>query len=267
MIDLSRIQALCFDVDGTIADTDDELVERLASFMDRLPFLSGREATRMARRIVMDAETPVNALYGLADRLGIDDELKRAVGHVKSLRQKRKEEIADLPDLGTDAESDEHRMVPDVRQMLHDLAAHYPMSCISTGTEERISAFLEHNEVRHLFVAVVGAQTTPRMKPFPDPLLFAAEQMGVAPEACLMIGDTTVDMQTATAAGAQAVGVLCGFGTRGELEREGAQLILDTTSDLQAVLDPASVEAEGEDPSESAEPGETVPGPSASRTV
>ena len=258
-LDLPRIQALCFDVDGTIADTDDEIVERLASFIDKLPFLSGREATRLARRIVMDAETPVNTLYGLADRLGIDDELKRAVGHVKSLWQRRAEEIAELPELGSDTSSDEHRMVPDVKEMLVDLATRYPLSCISTGSEERISAFLEHNGMRDLFVAVVGAQTTPRMKPYPDPLHYAAEKMGVPPEGCLMIGDTTVDMQTAQAAGAQAVGVLCGFGTRDELEREGAALILETTSDLQAVLDPESVEAEHDDPKESAEPGKAVP--------
>jgi HAD superfamily hydrolase (TIGR01549 family) len=258
-LDLPRIQALCFDVDGTLADTDDEIVERLATFIDKLPFLSGHEASRLARRIVMDAETPVNTLYGLSDRLGIDDELKQAVGYVKSFREKRAEELAEKPELGTDAASDEHRMVPDIKEMLVDLAGHFPISCISTGTEPRIRAFLEHNEIDHLFVAVVGAQTTPRMKPYPDPLEFAAEKMGVAPENCLMIGDTTVDMLTARAAGAQAVGVLCGFGTRDELEREGAALILDTTSDLQAVLDPASVEAEHDDPAESAEPGKDVP--------
>ena len=54
-----------------------------------------------------------------------------------------------------------------------------------------------------------------------------------------MVGDTTVDMQTARAAGAQAVGVLCGFGTEDELVREGADLVLATTSDLLGVLAPS----------------------------
>ena len=39
--------------------------------------------------------------------------------------------------------------------------------------------------------------------------------MGVAPRDCLMIGDTTIDIRTGRAAGAQTVGVLCGFGTEG----------------------------------------------------
>ena len=64
--------------------------------------------------------------------------------------------------------------------------------------------------------------------------------MGVPAQACLMIGDTTVDILAAKAAGAQSVGVLCGFGERDELERIGADLILDTTAVLPQVLFPSS---------------------------
>jgi len=116
------------------------------------------------------------------------------------------------------------------------------MSTISTGSAPRVERFLDHYGVRNLFAAVVGSQTTPRMKPHPDPLLHAARAMGVDPAACLMIGDTTVDMRTGMAAGAQTVGVLCGFGTEDELRRAGAGLILRTTSDLLAVLHPQADE-------------------------
>jgi phosphoglycolate phosphatase len=78
------------------------------------------------------------------------------------------------------------------------------------------------------------------MKPHPQPLFFAAKAMGVEPAECLMIGDTTIDIRTGVSAGAQTVGVLCGFGTEGELRRSGAGLILRTTSDLLAVLYPAA---------------------------
>jgi len=51
-----------------------------------------------------------------------------------------------------------------------------------------------------------------------------------------MVGDTTVDIRAGVAAGAQTVGVLCGFGERGELERAGADLILESTTELADVL-------------------------------
>jgi phosphoglycolate phosphatase len=60
--------------------------------------------------------------------------------------------------------------------------------------------------------------------------------MGVDPQACLMVGDTTVDIRAGRAAGAQTIGVLCGFGTQRELERAGADLIVSSTADLAEIL-------------------------------
>ena len=47
-----------------------------------------------------------------------------------------------------------------------------------------------------------------------------------------MIGDTTVDMRAGKSAGAQTVGVLCGFGEELELLKMGADLILTSTPEL-----------------------------------
>jgi phosphoglycolate phosphatase-like HAD superfamily hydrolase len=60
--------------------------------------------------------------------------------------------------------------------------------------------------------------------------------MDVPTSSCLMVGDTQVDIITGKKAGAQTVGVLCGFGDKNELERAGADLILDNTADLMGYL-------------------------------
>jgi phosphoglycolate phosphatase-like HAD superfamily hydrolase len=54
--------------------------------------------------------------------------------------------------------------------------------------------------------------------------------LGVAPEQVALVGDTAADIQAAKAAGAVAVGVLCGFGERDDLEQ--ADLILESTAEL-----------------------------------
>ncbi len=245
-LDLTRVDALVFDIDGTLADTDDHLVAQVAAVLNAVPLVSGRRATELARRIVMGAETPVNAAYGALDRLGIDDELSSVKGAIADLlahvRGQRDRSAEHPPEA---ADEVPHDMVPGVAEMLRDLGGRYPISAISTGDEGRIRAFLAHYDVLDRFTAIAGSQTTPRMKPFPDPLLFVADAMGVAPERCLVVGDTTVDMQTARAGGAQAVGVLCGFGTEGELVREGAGEILATTSDLLGLLAPAADALDG----------------------
>ncbi len=236
-LDLSRVRALCFDVDGTISDTDDHIVTQLSALIDRIPLVSGRRAERLARQTVMASETPVNAAYGLLDRFGLDVPISRLRQRVRTARARGAdpartrniEAIDEVP----------HEMMAGVKEMLEALAKLYPMSTISTGSAPRVERFLEHYEVRQHFAAVVGSQTTPRMKPHPDPLFHAAKAMGVDPATCLMIGDTTVDIRCGVAAGAQTVGVLCGFGTEAELLRAGAGMILRTTSDLLAVLNPS----------------------------
>ena len=67
-------------------------------------------------------------------------------------------------------------------------------------------------------------------------MVYAAQALGKAPEDCVMVGDTIVDVKSGKSAGAQTIAVLCGFGTEKELTRVGADLILPTTPDIQSYL-------------------------------
>ena len=69
---------------------------------------------------------------------------------------------------------------------------------------------------------VATSQSVRHTKPFPDPMLYAAEKLAIAPENCLMVGDTPVDIRAARLAGMQSVGVLCGFGREKGLRQAGA---------------------------------------------
>ena len=217
-LDLSCIRALCFDVDGTLSDTDDMYVRKVARFLPRFLF---RDPQRAARRLVMWVESPGNALMGLPDIIGLDDEL---LGLLEWLNRHRPRPMKHF------------MLVPGVKEMLERLHARYPMAVVSARDDKSTRAFLDQFELTGYFQEIVTAITAEHTKPYPDPILYAAEKMGVAPEHCLMIGDTTVDIRAGKAAGAQTVGVLCGFGVRGELERRGADVILDNTSELADIL-------------------------------
>jgi len=217
-LDLQRIRALCFDVDGTLSDTDDVFVQKVARFLPRFLF---NNPQRAARRFVMWVESPGNALMGLPDIIGLDDEL---LGLWEWLNRHRPRPMKHF------------MMVPGIKEMLERLHGVYPMSVVSARDDKSTRAFLKQFELTGYFQEVVTAITAEHTKPYPDPILYAADKMGVAPENCLMIGDTTVDMRAGKAAGAQTVGVLCGFGEQGELKRRGADLILNNTSELADVL-------------------------------
>jgi HAD superfamily hydrolase (TIGR01509 family) len=222
-IDPSRVRAILFDIDGTLADTDDVAVRFTARALSPLRVFSTRsDPNVMARRLIMAAEGPLNAFVHLADRLMLDEMIGPML-EALSRRQARR------------ARSDP-ALIPGVEALVADLAARFPLAIVTTRGHKRTHRFLVESHMEHFFSAVVTARSTRHTKPHPEPVLRAAEELAVAPRDCLIVGDTTVDIRAGRAAGAQTVGVLCGFGEQDELERAGADLIVTTTADLASVL-------------------------------
>lgn len=83
---------------------------------------------------------------------------------------------------------------------------------------------------------VRGAGPGTPHKPDPAGVLQVARELGVAPEKTLYVGDTSVDMQVAHAAGMAAVGVTWGFRTADELREHGAKILIDHPADLPGLL-------------------------------
>jgi len=226
-LDIERIRALCFDVDGTLSDTDDLYTQRISSLLPRFIF---RAPERTARRMVMWIEAPGNALLGLADSLGLDDEMVAVINWMNRHR------TSTLAGGAREKQAKDFLLVPGVDEMLRRLKGRYPMAVVSVRDERGTMAFLEEFDLVQYFDAIVTGFSARRTKPYPDPILLAAQKMDVPPEDCLMIGDTTVDIRAGKAARAQTVGVLCGFGEEMELRRMGADLILEATPNLAGVL-------------------------------
>jgi phosphoglycolate phosphatase len=85
------------------------------------------------------------------------------------------------------------------------------------------------------FKAVRGARPGIPLKPDPSAALLVAESLGVAPAEIVYVGDSPTDMLTAAAAGMVPVGVSWGFKTRSELAGSGARVVLDHPLDLAAL--------------------------------
>jgi phosphoglycolate phosphatase len=82
------------------------------------------------------------------------------------------------------------------------------------------------------FSAVVGYSESVPRKPDPTSALAIAERLGVPPPRCALIGDTATDMKTAVAAGMIPVGVLWGFRDDAELAEAGAEHLIAQPAQL-----------------------------------
>ena len=86
------------------------------------------------------------------------------------------------------------------------------------------------------FEVVFGAREGIPKKPHPQGALDVAEALHVKPEACYYLGDTMIDMQTATGAGMISIGALWGFRDEEELVFHGAQFLAKTPSEVIKLL-------------------------------
>lgn len=222
-LDISRIRALCFDLDGTLNDTDDQFVLRLSKWLRLFRFaFPDQDPFPIARRLVMMTESPATYIFGLPDRFGFDNALA-VVGDF-------------IYRLGLGRNPAPFSMVDGVLNALVRLKPYYPMSIVSARGARNVRRFMEQYRLEPFFPHVASARTCRHTKPYPDPIFWAAEKMQVSPSACLMVGDTTVDILAGKAAGAQTIGLLCGFGEEMELRKAGADEILTSTADLPDVL-------------------------------
>lgn len=224
-IDLSRVKGLLFDIDGTLSDTDDRMVDRFSRFLNPFVWLfRDRNPKPFARWVVMAIESPANFIYNLSDRLSLDRVISKVSQSTSGGKKNQK------PD------HTRFWIIPGSKEMLTALETRFRMAVVSARDTDTTLQFLSHFGLLDFFDVVVTAQSCNHTKPFPDPVLFAVKQLGLSPEQCLMIGDTVVDIAAGKAAGVQTAAVLCGFGTERELTKAQADVILTSTTDLLEIL-------------------------------
>jgi phosphoglycolate phosphatase len=214
-----EIDAILFDLDGTLIEPDNEALDNLTRRLQPWQrILPKRDAAQAARRILTSAEGPTNSLLTFVNRIGLDDsflDLGDRLRYIQGLHTPLN-----------------FRLMDGVDEMLYELSHRYHLGLVTTRCRDQAELFLKQQDLSELFQVVVAREDTWRIKPHPGPIRHAAEQLDVAVERCLLVGDTTADIYAARSAGARSAGVLCGLGTEAELERAGADLILPTTSDL-----------------------------------
>lgn len=82
-------------------------------------------------------------------------------------------------------------------------------------------------------LCIVGGDATPRLKPHPDNLLLACQQIGHAPENCLYVGDAERDIIAGRRAGMRTVAVSYGYIENGHAPAEwGADALIDHPGEL-----------------------------------
>jgi HAD superfamily hydrolase (TIGR01509 family) len=218
-MDLTRADAVVFDLDGTLVDTvETRIVAWLRTFDEfRIPAnrsqvakLIGSDGRHVARVVAEAAGEAIDSQRA--------ENIDRRAGEIYG-------------ELNTDP-----RALPGAIELLHALDNHGLRWAVATSSRrEQVGASIDALALPRRPIIIDGSQVE-RAKPAPDLLLMAARELGVEPSRSWYVGDAVWDMQAANAAGMPAIGVVSGSATADELAEAGASFTIKTLTDLIPLL-------------------------------
>jgi beta-phosphoglucomutase len=191
------LAAVIFDFDGVIADSE-------------------RLHLRSYQELLAARGLPLTSDEYFEQYLGYDDAglLRRyAVNHgltwdAQTVTQLITEKTRTYEELALRGEM----LFPGAARFVREAAAAVPVAIASGALTNEIEAILDRAGLRHLFVAIVGADRTARSKPSPDPYLEAFHLIrraghDIAAERTVAIEDSMWGLVSARGAGLRCVGV------------------------------------------------------------
>jgi len=214
-------KAVLFDLDGTLLDTIGDLADSMNSVLSNLGFPLHDEETykyfvgegmeNLVRRALPESNRNDPAM--VAGCLGL---MREDYSHRWKARSKPYESIPELLDSLT--------------------ARHKEMAILSNKPDDLTKLMVADQFSRWKFAVVLGERPSVPRKPDPMAAVEIARRLQIQPVEFLYLGDTSIDMRTAVAAGMYGVGVLWGFRKADELIAGGAKTLLQKPMDLLELL-------------------------------
>ena len=184
-------EAVVFDCDGTLADTEPISDRAWADVLGGL----GYEPTAQDRLATVGR--PYAATFAhFATRAQLGDPAE--------FRQQLRARFLDRF-------SSELRLFDDAVEVLRTVVAGgVPVAVASSSTRAHVRRVLERADLTELVTAIVGADDVRQHKPHPEPYLLAAARLSVPAHRCRAVEDTEVGVASARAAGMHTTAVLRG---------------------------------------------------------
>ncbi|MEV0901875.1 HAD family phosphatase [Actinoplanes sp. NPDC049802] len=207
------IQAVVFDLDGVIIDTEGVWEEVRRGYVAE----HGREFLPDSQDRMMGMSTGEWSAH-LADEVGVPRTAAEVAVDVLDRMAARYRQA--LP------------LIPGSVETVRALGARYRLALASSSARILIDQVLETAGLTGAFEVTLSTEEVPRGKPAPDVYLTAVGKLGLTPEVCAAVEDSSNGLRSAVAAGLTVIAVPHGVYPPAEDALAGARLVVGSITEV-----------------------------------
>jgi len=210
------IRAVLFDLDGTLIDSTDAIVDSYNHTFDHIG------EARPARQIIIDTiGHPLRKQFGMMTSHDVEECIRVYRAHYT---EHSRAKTALLPGAAGTLE------------MFHTRGLRQGFA--TSKKREAAEMLLDHLGVLHYMETRIGPGEVAEPKPHPEALEKAMAALNVSPSETVFVGDMHFDILAGQAAGVTTYGVATGYASRESLEALQPDGVFDTLAEVRdAVLD------------------------------
>jgi beta-phosphoglucomutase len=211
----SRLEALVFDMDGVLVDSNPYHIENWINFLEARGIPYDRDA--LPKQILGQRNDKLFAAFLGPEKA--ENEFERLSDELETgFRQAFLPQAKPLPGLA--------RLIEECH------AAQIPMAVASSAATENVHFIVDALKFRPYFRTMLTGVEVTHPKPHPEIYLKSAEKLGVAPANCVAFEDSFIGLEAAHRAGMKVVGIASTF-PRADLEAHArAHLVVDSFEQL-----------------------------------
>ena len=218
-----KYKSIIFDLDGTLADTSDDLSAAINLMLESYGF--GRKSKQaIMEHINYGARAFVSGCLPderKNDSVFLDEALKRYMKFYEAHCL------------------DKTRLYDGIKELVRSLYENGVKMCVLSNKQDDMTKKIVMSLLnQEQFAEIIGVSQKFPHKPNPDSSIYLANRMGIKLCEVIFIGDSDVDMATAANAGMFSLGVTWGYRAESVLAEAGAMRIVRTPGEiLNFILD------------------------------
>jgi beta-phosphoglucomutase len=211
--------AVIFDWDGTLADTEDIVV---ASFQ------------KVLKRVGCDvADTFIERLIGIGSRNTLKEALK--VQNIpfddKLIDKLVKGKIGVAVTLANRV-----KLFAGASELLESLNDRVKIALASMNDKGVVEKMLEVTSIKRYFQVIITAEEINRPKPDPEIFLKCASELAIEPRCCVVLEDSVFGVRAAKSAGMACIAISTGAYSNRELDKAGADMVVPSLIEKGRIL-------------------------------